>query len=507
MPLVKAYVGSFTLAATGGVDTVTRSGIVDRFGASFTPTVLLFLMPVASGGFTRAMSFGAVTAALSEAVHGAMTNRTSPARSAVGRPHVGGRVQTPDSSQIISFTVSNFQSGSFDTTRSVTGSPGDQTVIFIALGGDVQGKIGTLTVPSGTAPVSQTTSGLGIGQVTGLILFMDAATTAEGNGGSGNINLGVGWAAGVSARSYSVMRSVDNVTTTVARRIQSASKVWGSISNTGLLNEVDVTSFGNSEFTLSWTTNTRPNDLCRYLALSSVDLAAGSIDENASTGNQSITGLARRPLACLFQSANAATASGNQATGRKSLGFGGDQGSGALGQGNGFAGQDDATAAGSADAVSTVSASTLLQMRDPDGTLQDELTLSTLNSDGLTFNIGTASGTAKELLYLAFLDGQITPAVGSLALAGLVPSAVRGTRFQPLAGALVLTGLETRVGRGTLLRPAIGAAVLTGQTPELVGPGGSARTPTVGSVVLAGQIAAPVQGTVLTPKIARREGT
>lgn len=159
---------------------------------------------------------------------------------------------------------------------------------------------GSFTHRSGTGTQAIT----GVGFQPKAVLFWSGLTGATGFD-SGGTRFSVGWSDGTNHRGVS-HTSLDNTTPTNTGRTWRTTKCLVFSTETATVQaEAHVQSLDSDGFTLNWTTNSVATRHIHYLAIggSTVSAAVGDFTSSASTGNQSITGLAFTPTLVLFLNA------------------------------------------------------------------------------------------------------------------------------------------------------------------------------------------------------------
>lgn len=283
-------------------------------------------------------------------------------------------------------------------TVSLTTAPGTtRTVFYAALGGtSVSCKGGKIDIAASIS--SQAFTGIGFPPKATLFAGGISGTT-EGliNGSfvtSGFFGCGVSssarWVNGLCSNWFNVPTSekADQSTALAMMRVSVGDRPVTA----------DFTSNDADGFTLNVTrADTGPRT--GILSLTSSSVKAGSFNQKTSTGSQSITGVGFPPKFLLLSSFGKATAAGQIADAKRSIGFA----SGATERGYVASASTDASTPKSA-ASSRISNANILGVITAGGatpTVLSEADLTSFDADGFTLNWGTADATAREICYLA----------------------------------------------------------------------------------------------------------
>lgn len=217
-------------------------------------------------------------------------------------------------------------------------------------------------------------------------------------------------------------------------RRHSAAKCIGSVDvgSASVAVEAGFTSMDSDGFTINWTTTDATQRTVTFIALGGTDVSnvfIGNVLLNSSTGSQAITGVGFQPDLVLFSTLGDATAPPDVArnTARANFGIGRPST-----QQNSGCGANNAITIGTASGASYQRTSTALGWNGGT-TVTGEFSLTSLDSDGFTLNITTAS--AAYMFYVA-VKGALNMKQGSFNQpASTGNQSVTGVGFRP---ALVL---------------------------------------------------------------------
>jgi len=298
----------------------------------------------------------------------------------------------------------------FDLNWSVAPATGFR-VHFIAIGGsDVSAKVGTFNAPTSTGNADVT----GIGFVPESILLANSRSDAsDGTAVAGLINFG-----------YTTSTSDTWSTATNGRDAQGTSEEARRFSDTlaimrinrqgapGTVSEGDFVSFATDKFTINWLKVEGAAVRHGYVALRGVSFKASTFNQNASTGNQSVTGVSFKPQCVLFGGCFAPTADANTNENIIMAGFTAGTNQGSV--------QGVAKTALPASATRRRDTTTAVISRiDQTGTLKDEASIASLDDDGFTINLTTVSGATNFHGYLAIGEPVVAAGPGTRFFGGL----------------------------------------------------------------------------------------
>lgn len=260
-------------------------------------------------------------------------------------------------------------------------------------------KANQITGPGATGSFATTDPGF----QPSMVLQWNGLQTATGATADAQFNLG--FATGGAAEISAGYNSDDNVASSdVVRSINTTNWLRTFTAGTTTANvSADFTSMDASGFTQSFATLTTTSPLLDYLAVGGADITGvkvGSFASNTGTGNQSVTGVGFQPdIVFLFGTLQTASGAANNQS-QYSLGVmtPTDQWSTATKAQNGQATMNTSRAFSNTKCFTMVSSTTNAVFQD--------MTYVSMDSDGFTFNITTAGGTAILIGYAAVKGGR-----------------------------------------------------------------------------------------------------
>lgn len=300
-------------------------------------------------------------------------------------------------------------------------------------------KVGSFAQPGSTGNQAIT----GVGFQPKIVIFWMSSLTADGSGADETLSIGA--ATSSSDRRWSGDYSKDAGTNNnTVGGWQDDAHCIGIINVTAptTVNKLAVADFVSMDadgFTVNWTTADATARIVNYLALGGASLTnvkTGQVAENTSTGNQAVTGVGFKPD-CLFVwnmcIDNVVPPSGQNIVGRPFMGFVDS----ALNEGV-TAWLPNQKNSPSADKRYQRTSKMVAHFDNNPGNIVFEAAIVSLDSDGFTFNISTAT-TANYIFYVA-LKG-ISVKTGSFNQATATGNqAVTGLGFKP--GALLLQSFD-----------------------------------------------------------------
>lgn len=294
-------------------------------------------------------------------------------------------------------TLSSLDSDGF--TLNFTAREASAITSYLALGGSdiTNSKAGTFAINTSTGNQSIT----GLGFRPDVIIFFTGLLTTTGTANNNNSH-GFGVATSSSAR-WSVCGSNQNSQTTMNnRRYFSNSKCFTILNVTAdtIQAEADFVSMDSDGFTIDLTTAGGTAYLIGYLAIKGGRWKAGNFQQpNATTGNQSVTGVGFLPSGVIFGSAQTTTNGTVTTSHQQSFGV---ATSSSARQSYWFGDSDNV-----ADAVAKTYYKTdkVIQFRtqvSSGSTLDAEADYVSNDIDGFTVNWTTCDANTRYIGYLAF---------------------------------------------------------------------------------------------------------
>lgn len=289
-------------------------------------------------------------------------------------------------------------------------------------------KAGSFDTPTVTG--NQAITGVGFQPKFVLFIFgraqdADAAT----------LIMGLGAAVSSTARGAVVTRDDDNRATasvgTLVRRgletDQCLIEVTGTTPTT--VKRADFVSFDADGFTINWQTIDANDREIHYLCLGGTDLTnahVGAFNLNTSTGNQAVTGAGFQPDLVLFLASIFSTTDGPVAGGALMLGA---AKSATERWATTIAASDNVNPSSCASGQRTDACINRISAAAAELVVADFVSM---DADGFTINLGTASATSSKVIYIALKGGQYK--LGSFDQpASTGNQATTGVGFQPSA--------------------------------------------------------------------------
>lgn len=382
------YSGSFTTASGGN----TITGIPGQ------PVALIFWVRPAnsesSGATGIAASYGfatpnvALTGVLNAAVAAQLGTFTTSGGHSLLSNSASLAVLNVGGGSDLAGSVASFTSDGF-TVSYTTYTGGDWLVHYLAIyGSGVEAII---------LPGESTGQTVGMPQVlTGAGFQPEALIGLVSTGVAGSIssdsNVGFGFFDGATqCGSYAHFNSSTRGAWQKSARFILRGRV-GTVDD-----EASVASLDSDGLTLNWATVT--NAAFAILALRGVPLKVGTFTANTSTGSQAVTGIGGTPLAALFASTWQATTGTQAAPG--TIAISGAAGSNAWDDAQASNASGSRSNTGHHTAASEVFV-TLAGAASGSPTIVAAATLTSLDSDGWTWNWTATDGTAAEIVYVAF---------------------------------------------------------------------------------------------------------
>lgn len=225
-------------------------------------------------------------------------------------------------------------------------------------------------------------------------------------GGAANAQMNVGIATPYTTQFSSGYNSLDNVGTSDITRYNSSTNIINTLDAGATTNALiaPLTAFTNSGFTLNWTTLDTASPLLNYLALGGQDITnvySGSVALNTSTGNQSVTGVGFQPDIVIFSGTIHASFAAQQNASQYF--FGAIDASG--NQWSVTQKSQHSSAAANTNRAFSDQAHVIMTQTAADNFAHKQSYVS-MDSDGFTFNIGTAVGLASIVEFLAIKGGS-----------------------------------------------------------------------------------------------------
>lgn len=279
-----------------------------------------------------------------------------------------------------------------------TVAPGIAYVInYMAIGGSAltNYKLGIVTAKTSTG--SQAYTGVGF-QPDALMLFAGKWSTPETFHLTTNGTGLMSFVHSTSERGYVAWRSKNGANPSVAKHRQSASKVAGSLTDTGIFTEADFVSMDSDGFTLTYPTAGGSSDIMYYLALKGPQFKVGTITQPTSTGVQSTT-VGFPPKGVILMSANDTTANDDATNNGQGISFGAASGTSNRGC-TWFGDTHGVSPTVSRNSLDRAKAIKLLTV-GATPTLNAAADLDSFGSTNFDLNWTTVDATQRELLYLA----------------------------------------------------------------------------------------------------------
>lgn len=311
--LMAAYcaIGAFSSGTAAAGNTVAVSGLVDgQTGTSFTPKVILFWgsgrtdTTDAAGNANHRRFFGAVVSTSSRFCVGATSVHNSAAAStanfhtndcpvaeALVTPAIGGKLD-----------LQSFDSGGFTLVVDVQFTA-DIRVQFLAIGGDVDGRIGTFT-PAGAAPATQGVTVESGFVPTGVIFAWGAAGLGAIPTAGIDSLMGMGAMTGASGELVWTGGSNNGAATMQAqcygRNGECIVRLNAAV--TASQDRAEFSSFDADGFTINWLERAGAGTIS-YLALKGINIDIGSVTTQTDTTTpMTISGLSYAPAGVLMLS-------------------------------------------------------------------------------------------------------------------------------------------------------------------------------------------------------------
>ncbi|MES2346563.1 MAG: hypothetical protein V4641_03230, partial [Pseudomonadota bacterium] len=271
---------------------------------------------------------------------------------------------------------------------------------YLAIGGsDVQVHLGDANWATSTGNQSFT----GVGFVPSMLMLSAGGEWISGETGTspgGWYSLGLVDQAGNQA--VSACHEASNVTPTDCHNYQRTDKCLTVHNSTtgAVAGEAEFVSFDADGFTINWTAAHASAAKLRWVAITGLHSAVGDLTQNASSGDQTISGLSFDPLAVMFLSAGqaASTSVGNHV--RQCFGI--DDGAFA---GSTFVADDDGTNYAGRRAVRRFSNTASIVHGNPTGTSSGsvvaEAAISGFGSGAFTLDWASSDGGGRQTVYLA----------------------------------------------------------------------------------------------------------
>lgn len=226
-------------------------------------------------------------------------------------------------------------------------------------------------------------------------------------GATADAQLSLGIASSTSAERSGGFNSVDNATSADLANVYNESNIiyLTQAGTTTLESAANLSAIGADGFTLSWSSVVTNLLKYNYLAFGGADITntvAGKFDGKTTTGTTAVTGLGFRPDVVIFFSPFRTTGGANVLRGRVVYSFGVADDTG--GQWSVSVRSQNGTTSNTARSFSD---STCLQMIDPSSeTIEEAISLVSMDSDGFTVNTDVASGFSHHMNYLAIKGGR-----------------------------------------------------------------------------------------------------
>ena len=389
---LSASVGSFAVNTSTGNQAVT--------GVGFQPSMVLFFTPVAHTADGNAVhAFSAFGVGLSSTARRAIAHaqHDNQGTSVGGLSAATTRsVATIVGTGTETFALDFVSHDSDGFAVNVTTAPGSGRIVcFMAIGGTdlTNSAVRSITSPTATGNQAYT----GVGFTPDCVVLFGVRTTAETIFTTSSIRYGIGWATSSTARGYSGSGDERSAGTSNTARKQRTDKCFALVNETGGVRiECDLVSMDADGFTLNWSTVEASALYLYCLAIKGGQIKVGSFSMGTATGNEAVTGVGFQPVALMFLSADKVAGSVGAVDARQGIGFAVSSTSRAAAAYGSTDGQDFTIADTRLDRTRCL---TLIQEGTP--TVTDEHDFVSMDSDGFTLNHLTASGTAKEVLYLA----------------------------------------------------------------------------------------------------------
>lgn len=389
--------GTFITDASTGNHSVT--------GVGFTPKALIFFgMSNQTSGFSTQGILEAGISFVSAATQyqrniNQNDNQSTPVTSATSGTTKVFQYQQPSNGDDAIATLTSMDVDGF--TLNFTTNTATINIHWIALGGtDLSVKVGTAT----------SNASVGTLVVTGVGFVPTAVLLAQGQNGTG---LGLGAATSTTQRWVDCFTSLAN-NPTVAKTRQRTNQVVAVSNGTTDTLSADFTSFDADGFTLTESVDAGTTTI-GYLAMRGVNMKAGSFTKATATGNFSVTGFGFAPQIVLLVSWGKVASTSQQADGVLAMGCGIST---SMRQTLCHTMKDAVAASSQVDTYSNNSKFFSIASAGNPATLVDLADLVSLDADGFTGNLSTASGTASEILYFA-MGNIVVPTVTTTAITAI----------------------------------------------------------------------------------------
>jgi hypothetical protein len=261
-------------------------------------------------------------------------------------------------------------------------------------------KTNQLTGPAVTGNQATTDPGF---QSKGLLIFNGLQTAT---GATADAQFNIGFASSTTTEKAVGYNSDDNVATSDSVRVLNTARLIDVKTAGTTTNNIvaDLTSLDATGFTSGWSTLTTTSPLFNYLALGGADITnvmTGNFTADSTNASQSVTGVGFQPdvvlLVATLQNTSGASNNNNQF----SLGVAtanGDQWATSLRTQNSQATMNTTRAFHNTRCLVLQSSTT--------NNIFHEMTLTSMDSDGFSFNIDTQGGLAFQIAYIAIKGGQ-----------------------------------------------------------------------------------------------------
>lgn len=313
----------------------------------------------------------------------------------------------------------------------------------------VYAKSGSFASPTATG--NQSITGLGF-KPKAVIFFMNKTTT---DASVDEIQVGMGFATSSAQRFYVASELDDNVAAGDSNRRVDNAKCIGIVNNAAtVVRSADFVSMDSDGFTINWTTANATQHRVNYIALGGlIGAKVGTFNTTTTTGSKAIAGVGFRPdLVFVLYGLDSTTLPGTNSTqSRWTFGF-----ANFLKQVGFFTqGSDTLTPQATRRDQNTSNFYKILQNS---GTNLEVATFTSMDSDGFTFNIGTASGVNKTFGYLAIQGVQSK--VGTITQPSTTGNqTVTGCDTNPEMILFIAYGDITNSPGGRFYEPCIGVAI------------------------------------------------
>lgn len=271
-------------------------------------------------------------------------------------------------------------------------------------------KQGWFAKPAGTAPVSQSITGIGF-KPKAVIFFWTRQTAVNF---SANVDAGIGFATGSANERAVAITTMDNSAKSDAGRRRSESNAiiflanGGSVSSdTSLVAQAELTSLDADGFTLNWTTNTDANAYrIHYIALGGdiTNALASTFTLNKTGGDQGVTGVGFQPDFVMFLWGYTGAVDSNRDDAEIGVGFA--QSSTAQGAVVFAAQNNDNNNDAKRWRQRTDNVILLLNPANDPPTEDAVASFVSMDSDGFTVNKSNAPPTDRPIFYLALKGGR-----------------------------------------------------------------------------------------------------